>query len=808
MGAAGGVSAGLFSPRVEPEHRFRPLPPPVAAVPPAARRCRAGAVCRCRATPLAAAPRHCLPDRRPGRRRGRTAHLHRDRVRHHGREGVDERAGVSVDRAHAAARIEDRARIARRAAACDLPGALLPVTSPAAARNLRGRRCGLPHRILTVLRHLPGGRTAEFPCRIRRLHAHLPADGRNRALHAVARSPRAGAAGAEDRESHALNARLVRGSALAVLALAAIDLAARQIVRRALLQALPGATPSIAFVVLIALAAGIAGVLAVRRRATFVVLATCFVLGLALQVQLGARLQSDGFYYYAYLRSLAFDRDVDFMNDYRLLGLGDKTYLFQPTRTGKAESAWTIGPAIVWSPFFAAGHVAALRLHAEGRDVAVDGTSFPYRQAVCIASLFYGLLGCWFAYRLTRMFCPALLAGAAVALVTTGSFMLWYLVKEPSMTHAASMAGVAGFAWLWVATRENRSLQVWALLGLVAGFIALIRWQNILFALLPGIDAVVITIAAVRTGNRQALRAAFAGGGVFLAGMVIGFLPQMLAWQSIYGSPIARSPVGPQIRWLHPQLADILWSARNGLFSTTPILYVAAVGLGVFAFLEPAAGLPMIAALAVMIYFNACIQDWWGSAGFGGRRFDGVIPFFCVGLAAFLDAAAFVVRRHAVAAGTAAGAPLALLELPLIGAGPTGGGGVGGDGAVARAGGAQAGVVHGWFGNPFTYPASLVFALRNGVSPGEYDMLRTNRFLADPLQPYGRIDIGAPDTTGAGTADEALLADGWYAPEREGAITFRWTASPATLRVPLDHAAPLRVQIRAHAFAYPGAPPQ
>ncbi len=126
-------------------------------------------------------------------------------------------------------------------------------------------------------------------------------------------------------------------------------------------------------------------------------------MGVALQLQLGARLQSDGFYYFAYLRSLAFDRDVNFMNDYRMLGLGDKTYLFQPTRTGHAESAWTIGPAIVWSPFFAAGHVTALRLHASGANVSTDGTSFPYRQAVCIAGLFYGLLGCWFAYRLTRL---------------------------------------------------------------------------------------------------------------------------------------------------------------------------------------------------------------------------------------------------------------------------------------------------------------------------------------------------------------------------------------------------------------------
>ena len=93
---------------------------------------------------------------------------------------------------------------------------------------------------------------------------------------------------------------------------------------------------------------------------------------------------------------MAFDRDVNFMNDYRMLGLGDKPHLFQPTRTGYAESAWTIGPAIVWSPFFAAGHVVATRLHANGLDVATDGTSFPYRQAVCVASLFYGLLGCWF----------------------------------------------------------------------------------------------------------------------------------------------------------------------------------------------------------------------------------------------------------------------------------------------------------------------------------------------------------------------------------------------------------------------------
>ena len=88
--------------------------------------------------------------------------------------------------------------------------------------------------------------------------------------------------------------------------------------------------------------------------------------------------------------------DVEFTNDYKLLGLGDKPHLFKPTPTGYAQSAWTIGPAIVWAPFFAAAHPIAGRLAAGGADVSTNGISYPYRQAVCIAGLFYGLLGCWF----------------------------------------------------------------------------------------------------------------------------------------------------------------------------------------------------------------------------------------------------------------------------------------------------------------------------------------------------------------------------------------------------------------------------
>jgi hypothetical protein len=335
---------------------------------------------------------------------------------------------------------------------------------------------------------------------------------------------------------------------------------------------------------------------------------------------------------------------------------------------------------------------------------------------------------------------------------------------------------------------------------LLAGLMALVRWQNLLFALLPGIDALLSIARAWRSNDRAGLRQTLTGSAAFLGCAAIGFLPQMLAWQAMYGSLIARSPVGPQIRWTDPHLVDILWSARNGLLSTAPILYLGGLGLLAFAIARPAAGIPALLAVGVMVYFNACIQDWWGSAGYGGRRFDGTIPFFALGLAAFMHHTARLVQRHAVGAVIALLALFAVWNAALMGAAQDGAVRIGETLPFDRAWAAQARVVHRWFGNPFTYPASLFFAARNGLSPADYDLLSANRFLADPLQPYGRIDIG--------TDDEWALGEGWHAGERDGDATFRWAASPALLRLPLDHRAPLRLQIRAHAFAYPGAPPQ
>jgi hypothetical protein len=216
-----------------------------------------------------------------------------------------------------------------------------------------------------------------------------------------------------------------------------------------------------------------------------------------------------------------------------------------------------------------------------------------------------------------------------------------------------------------------------------------------------------------------------------------------------------------------------------------------------FAAGQPSVGIPALVAVSAMTYFNASIQDWWGSDGFGGRRFDGAIPIFCLGAAAFITYAVDVTRRHPLRALTAAASLLVIWNLTLMSAANEGVFRIGTTVSYGDTFAAQGRAFHRWFGNPFSYPASLLFAVRNGVPPSSYDLLRTNRFLADPLRPYARIDIGGEDVW--------LLGEGWHGAEREGQITFRWANSPAVIRVPLDHPAPLMLQIRLHAFAYPGS---
>ena len=136
------------------------------------------------------------------------------------------------------------------------------------------------------------------------------------------------------------------------------------------------------------------------------------------------------------------------------------------------------------------------------------------------------------------------------------------------------------------------------------------RWQSVLFAMLPAIEALTALRRAGRTRDAASLRSTLVGGVAFTIAAVVAFTPQMLASKAIYGHYLAVSPIAPQIIWRQPHLVDVLFASQNGLFAMSPILYVAAIGMVIFACGRPAVGAPSLIVIAAMIYLNASVQDW------------------------------------------------------------------------------------------------------------------------------------------------------------------------------------------------------
>ncbi|HEX5659188.1 MAG TPA: hypothetical protein VFX59_18470, partial [Polyangiales bacterium] len=93
----------------------------------------------------------------------------------------------------------------------------------------------------------------------------------------------------------------------------------------------------------------------------------------------GKRAHHDGVYYYVYLRSLGFDGDIDFANDYQLLENPWQSPV--NARTGRFENMFGIGTALAWSPMLA---IARLVYPSQ------NGASEDFQWLVYFASALYG----------------------------------------------------------------------------------------------------------------------------------------------------------------------------------------------------------------------------------------------------------------------------------------------------------------------------------------------------------------------------------------------------------------------------------
>lgn len=382
--------------------------------------------------------------------------------------------------------------------------------------------------------------------------------------------------------------------------------------------------------------------------------------------------RGDGVGYYAYLRAPIIERSLNFENDYRSANTsfrgprldenGNLKSDFR-TPTGHLENHFTVGPAILWSPFFLTAHAGVLLARAMGSPVAADGFSSPYRLAMAFATAFYGFVGLLLAFRLARQYVAEWCALLATIAIWWASSLPVYMYFNPSWSHALSAFIVAVFLSLWHATRASRTTPQWLLLAIVTGLMLNVYYPNAMVLVVLAIEAIRQYSAAFR-GNPDSNAAAatlrasrlFANHLLYAAIALLCFLPTFIVHRIIYGNALESGYI-PLRDWLwrSPVLLAVLFSANHGLLAWTPILVLSTLGLIFFWRRNPAVGGPFFAAAFAFYFFISCYPDWAGISSYGNRFFVSLTILFVLGLAVFLDVLAklFPTRWAAILASSA-----------------------------------------------------------------------------------------------------------------------------------------------------------
>ncbi|MGE0449438.1 MAG: hypothetical protein AB7Q29_07635 [Vicinamibacterales bacterium] len=410
---------------------------------------------------------------------------------------------------------------------------------------------------------------------------------------------------------------------------------------------------------------------------------------------------SDEIEYFAYLRSMWFDRDLSFDNEYHYFydrgiahgvrplpdgsgvigGRFSETFLEAETPTGRRFNFAPVGTAIMWTPFYAAADLGVRIARALGASVPADGFSQPYIAAVTLGSAFYGILAIVLSTIAVRqVFGTGDLSAAAIG---AGTPLLFYTYIAPGYSHACSAAVVAALVVVWLRVRRDWAPLGVIALGALAALTGMVREQDAFIALGPAIDFATTAVRSVRTGKTKPARwILHVVAGVATTALCV--LPQAFTYLALYGRLGPSTAVAEKMSWTAPYVWKLLASTEYGALFWSPILVPAFAGLALLVagafdraipvhsgtngthpatneahpaidetglsdtpWISDTQWIGVICAIMVgtQLWISGSVSSWTGSA-FGQRRLIGLTVCLSIGLSAAFRAIAAGCRRQ------------------------------------------------------------------------------------------------------------------------------------------------------------------
>lgn len=317
----------------------------------------------------------------------------------------------------------------------------------------------------------------------------------------------------------------------------------------------------------------------------------------------------DGRFYYSYLPTYLLDQTLNFTKAYKYLDITYFSSIIGPA------NIYPIGTAIIWTiPFVVANTIL---IFFDG----ATGYGQIYEIFIGIWNITLVFIGLIFLRRsLLRFFSEDISNITCIALFTTTN-LLFYGAIDVINSHSASFFLASVFLYLFT---DKKGVANSVKIGVVIGFLGLVRSQDYLFLLLPALEVL---------KNRKYILNFF----IIVLASAIFSIPQFFLWNVYFGDFLTNPYLKVQtFDFLNPHILGVFFNKDSGVI-WTPIIFVSLVGLvNYFRKNSYMASYSLILIFAE-IYTIASWYYWWQGASYSARMLVSSLPFLAIGLANFLE---------------------------------------------------------------------------------------------------------------------------------------------------------------------------
>ncbi len=344
---------------------------------------------------------------------------------------------------------------------------------------------------------------------------------------------------------------------------------------------------------------------------------------------------SDGVGYYAYLPATYIYHDfsykfidslADNYHNLKYAQNGGFCHLFNGNRVNK----YFAGESVLLTPFFLAANWAS-----GSKKNPADGYSFYYMMAICLAAVFYCLLGLWSIRNLLHRF---EIKDGIIAIILLclffGTNLYLYAIMEPDMSHIYSFGIISlFFLQLHKQIEKYNSLRFFFLSFLLA-LIMLIRPINVL----------VVLAIPFFAGNFSVLKTFFVEHfrhPVMLLLAVLTFMIFLFIQPLYYylqcGKWYVYAYSGEGFDFTNPHFFGCLFSYSNGLYVYAPILFIATIGIFTFLPKNKFRFVSFLILFCIMLWVISSWSTWTYAGAFGMRPLVEYYSLFALLLGLLLE---------------------------------------------------------------------------------------------------------------------------------------------------------------------------